>query len=62
MSPMNSIDEILEDIRQGRMVVLMDDEDRENEGDLIMAAEFATANSVREMFPPGRLVIELSCR
>ena len=38
MSPLNSIDEILDDIRQGRMVVIMDDEDRENEGDLIMAA------------------------
>ncbi|MGL6224902.1 MAG: 3,4-dihydroxy-2-butanone-4-phosphate synthase, partial [Steroidobacteraceae bacterium] len=34
MSPLNSIDEILDDIRQGRMVVIMDDEDRENEGDL----------------------------
>ena len=46
MSPMNSIDEILEDIRQGRMVVLMDDEDRENEGDLIMAASIDTVKLV----------------
>ena len=38
MSSLNSIDEILDDIRQGRMVVIMDDEDRENEGDLVMAA------------------------
>ncbi|MEO6677892.1 MAG: 3,4-dihydroxy-2-butanone-4-phosphate synthase, partial [Pseudomonas sp.] len=36
---LNSIEELVEDIRQGKMVILMDDEDRENEGDLIMAAE-----------------------
>ncbi|MCR7768086.1 3,4-dihydroxy-2-butanone-4-phosphate synthase, partial [Pseudomonas aeruginosa] len=36
---LNTIDELIEDIRQGKMVILMDDEDRENEGDLIMAAE-----------------------
>ena len=33
---LNSIEELVEDIRQGKMVILMDDEDRENEGDLIM--------------------------
>ena len=38
MDPFNSIDEILADIRLGRMVVIVDDEDRENEGDLVMAA------------------------
>lgn len=36
---LNTIEEIIEDIRQGKMVILMDDEDRENEGDLIIAAE-----------------------
>ncbi|RMR37369.1 hypothetical protein ALP91_04005, partial [Pseudomonas savastanoi pv. glycinea] len=36
---LNTIEELVEDIRQGKMVILMDDEDRENEGDLIMAAE-----------------------
>ena len=36
---LNSSKEIIEDIRQGKMVILIDDEDRENEGDLIMAAE-----------------------
>ena len=40
---LNSIDEVLADIRAGRMVVIIDDEDRENEGDLVMAAEFATS-------------------
>ena len=39
MNSLNTTDEILADIRQGRMVVIMDDEDRENEGDLIMAAD-----------------------
>jgi 3,4-dihydroxy 2-butanone 4-phosphate synthase/GTP cyclohydrolase II len=46
---MNTIDEILQDIGEGRIVVLVDDEDRENEGDLIMAAERATPESVAFM-------------
>ena len=40
--PLNTIAEIVDDIRQGKMVILMDDEDRENEGDLIVAAEAIT--------------------
>jgi 3,4-dihydroxy 2-butanone 4-phosphate synthase/GTP cyclohydrolase II len=36
---LNSIQEIIKDIAQGKMVILMDDEDRENEGDLVLAAE-----------------------
>jgi len=48
-SSLNSIDEILTDLRAGRMVVIMDDEDRENEGDLIMAAESATPEAVAFM-------------
>jgi len=40
--PISAIQDIIEDIRQGRMVILMDDEDRENEGDLIIAAEAVT--------------------
>ena len=43
---MNTIDELLEDLRAGRMVVVADDEDRENEADLIMAAEAVTAEAV----------------
>ena len=46
---LNSVDEILADLRAGRMVVVMDDEDRENEGDLIMAAEHATPEAVAFM-------------
>jgi 3,4-dihydroxy 2-butanone 4-phosphate synthase/GTP cyclohydrolase II len=46
---LNSVEEILADLRAGRMVVVMDDEDRENEGDLIMAAEHATPEAVAFM-------------
>ena len=60
MSQMNSIDEILEDIRQGRMVVLMDDEDRENEGDLIMAASKVRPEDVNFMARYGRGLICLT--
>ena len=49
MPPLSSIAEILHELRAGRMVVIMDDEDRENEGDLIMAAEHATAEAVAFM-------------
>ncbi len=46
---MNTTEEIIDDIRQGRMVILMDDEDRENEGDLIMAAECVTPEAINFM-------------
>jgi 3,4-dihydroxy 2-butanone 4-phosphate synthase / GTP cyclohydrolase II len=46
---LNSIDEIVADLRAGRMVIIIDDEDRENEGDLIMAAERATSEAVAFM-------------
>jgi 3,4-dihydroxy 2-butanone 4-phosphate synthase / GTP cyclohydrolase II len=48
-APLNSVHEILAELRAGRMVIIMDDEDRENEGDLIMAAEHATAEAVAFM-------------
>jgi len=57
---LNSIDEILGDIRAGRMVVIMDDEDRENEGDLIMAAELARAEDVNFMARYARGLICLT--
>ena len=40
--PLDSVPDILDDIREGKMVILMDDEDRENEGDLVIAAEKVT--------------------
>ena len=46
---LNSIEEIIQDIRLGKMVVLMDDEDRENEGDIVMAAECVSAEHIAFM-------------
>jgi 3,4-dihydroxy 2-butanone 4-phosphate synthase/GTP cyclohydrolase II len=60
MSSLNSTEEILEDIRQGRMVVLMDDEDRENEGDLIMAASKVRPEDINFMARYGRGLICLT--
>jgi len=52
--------EIIEEIKQGRMVVLVDDENRENEGDLVLAAEFATAEHINFMAKYGRGLICLT--
>lgn len=60
MPVLNTIDEILEDLRQGKMAVLMDDEDRENEGDLIMAAQCVRAEDVNFMARYGRGLICLT--
>ena len=57
---LDTIDDILSDIAAGRMVVIMDDEDRENEGDLIMAAEFARAEDVNFMARYARGLICLT--
>ncbi len=51
------ISEILEDLKLGRMVVVLDDEGRENEGDLVMAAQFATPEAVNFMTTHGRGLI-----
>ncbi|TYQ16078.1 UNVERIFIED_CONTAM: 3,4-dihydroxy 2-butanone 4-phosphate synthase/GTP cyclohydrolase II [Acetivibrio alkalicellulosi] len=53
----NSIEEALEDIKQGKMIVVIDDEDRENEGDLIMAAQMVTPESINFMAAYGRGMI-----
>ncbi|HEY6643607.1 bifunctional 3,4-dihydroxy-2-butanone-4-phosphate synthase/GTP cyclohydrolase II [Povalibacter sp.] len=57
---LNSIDEILADIRAGKMVIIMDDEDRENEGDLVMAAECVRADDVNFMARYARGLICLT--
>lgn len=57
---MNSIEEIIEDLRQGKMVIIMDDEDRENEGDLLMAAAFARPEDINFMAKYGRGLICLT--
>ena len=49
MFEFNTVDEALEDLRQGKLILVTDDEDRENEGDLICAAEFATTDNVNFM-------------
>jgi 3,4-dihydroxy 2-butanone 4-phosphate synthase/GTP cyclohydrolase II len=54
------IEEAIEDIRAGRMVVVCDDEDRENEGDLTMAAQFATPEAINFMAKEGRGLICLA--
>src|SRR5215813_8774944 len=50
----------IEEIRAGRMLVVVDDEDRENEGDLTMAAQFVTADSINFMAAKGRGLICLA--
>ncbi|NDB01890.1 MAG: bifunctional 3,4-dihydroxy-2-butanone-4-phosphate synthase/GTP cyclohydrolase II, partial [Betaproteobacteria bacterium] len=54
------IEDILSDLRAGRMVVMVDDEDRENEGDLLMAAEHASADAINFMARFGRGLICLT--
>ncbi|MGB6718723.1 MAG: 3,4-dihydroxy-2-butanone-4-phosphate synthase [Candidatus Acidiferrales bacterium] len=58
--PFATVEEAVEDIRQGRMIVLVDDEDRENEGDLTMAAEKITPEAVNFMAKEGRGLICLA--
>jgi len=53
----DSLESVIADIRRGRMVILVDDADRENEGDLIMAAEFVTPKAVNFMAKHGRGLI-----
>ncbi len=57
---LNSTEEIIEDIKAGKMVVIMDDEDRENEGDLVMAAESVKPDDINFMARYGRGLICLT--
>lgn len=54
---LNTVEELIQDIRLGKMVVLMDDEDRENEGDLVMAAECVTPQHINFMATHARGLI-----
>jgi 3,4-dihydroxy 2-butanone 4-phosphate synthase/GTP cyclohydrolase II len=58
--PFATVEEAIEDIRAGRMVVVCDDEDRENEGDLTLAAQFATPEAINFMAMHGRGLICLA--
>jgi 3,4-dihydroxy 2-butanone 4-phosphate synthase / GTP cyclohydrolase II len=59
-SPFDSIEDALTDIRDGRMVIVCDGEDRENEGDLVMAAQFATSEAINFMAREARGLICLA--
>src|ERR1700746_2469457 len=54
------IEEALEELRQGRMIVLVDDEHRENEGDLVIAAEKVTPEAINFMLLHGRGILRLA--
>ncbi len=58
--PISRIEEVIADIRQGKMIILVDDEDRENEGDLTMAAELVTPEAINFMARFGRGLICLA--
>src|SRR5258708_7987804 len=53
----DTIEAVIADLRKGRMVIVVDDADRENEGDLVMAAQFVTPESVNFMAKYGRGLI-----
>ena len=53
----STVEEALEDFKAGKFVIVVDDEDRENEGDLIMAAELVTPEAVNYMLRHGRGVL-----
>src|SRR6202142_3509688 len=59
-TPFATIEQAIEEIREGKMVVVCDDEDRENEGDLTLAAQFATPEAINFMAKEGRGLICLS--
>jgi 3,4-dihydroxy 2-butanone 4-phosphate synthase/GTP cyclohydrolase II len=54
---LNTVEELIEDIRQGKMIILMDDEDRENEGDLVMAAPMVRPEDINFMATNARGLI-----
>ena len=60
MTDIAPVQEIIEEMRAGRMVVLVDEEDRENEGDLVLAAEFTTPEKINFMAKHGRGLICLT--
>ncbi len=57
MKKFSAIPEILSDLKRGKIIIVIDDEDRENEGDLIVAAEHASASTVNFMAKHGRGII-----
>jgi len=60
LSPIASVEEIIDEIRKGHLVVLVDDEDRENEGDLVFAADFVTPEKINFMAKHARGLVCLT--
>jgi len=60
LEPISSVEVIVEDMRQGRMVILVDEEDRENEGDLVLASDCVSAQAINFMAKYGRGLICLT--
>jgi 3,4-dihydroxy 2-butanone 4-phosphate synthase/GTP cyclohydrolase II len=58
--PICTIEEVISEIQQGKMVILVDDKDRENEGDLVVAGEFANAETINFMATHGRGLVCLA--
>jgi 3,4-dihydroxy 2-butanone 4-phosphate synthase/GTP cyclohydrolase II len=59
-APFATIEDAIEEVRRGRMVVVVDDENRENEGDLTIAAQFITPEAINFMTKEGRGLICLA--
>ena len=53
MRAFNTVDEAIEDLKKGKIILVTDDAERENEGDFICAAEFATTENINFMAPYG---------
>ena len=60
LRPLDAIESAIEDIKQGKVVIVVDDDDRENEGDLVLAAEFVTPDAINVMARHGRGLICLT--
>ena len=60
LSILSPIEDIIDDARNGRMFILIDDEDRENEGDLVIPAQMATPDTINFMTKHGRGLVCLS--
>src|SRR5690606_24648502 len=58
--PFDRVEDAIEDIRQGRIVIVADDEDRENEGDLVCAASLVTPETINFMITHGRGIVCLA--
>ncbi len=56
-SQLNTIEEVLQDVRQGKPVIIVDDENRENEGDVVIAAQFATQETINFMVKEARGIV-----